>query len=55
MNALNLLYPQDEISYIVAIGVVDQLAAYLSSVMGQIDSSPALAAFLLSVMQGPIV
>ena len=34
-----------------AIGVVDQLAAYLSSVMGQIDSSPALASFLLSVMQ----
>ena len=51
MNALNLLYPQDEISYIVAIGVVDQLAAYLSSVMGQIDSSPSLAYFLLSVMQ----
>ena len=34
-----------------AIGVVDQLAAYLSSVMGQIDSSPSLASFLLSVMQ----
>ena len=42
---------QDEISYIVAIGVVDQLAAYLSSVMGQIDTSPSLAYFLLSVMQ----
>lgn len=42
---------QDEVSYIVSLGVVDKLASYLSCVQDPIDNSPSVGDFILSVMQ----
>ncbi len=42
---------QDEVSYIVSLGVVDKLASYLSCVQDPIDGSPNVGDFILSVMQ----
>lgn len=39
---------QDQIAYVVAVGVVDRLAAYFHSVLDPIDNRPEMAEFLLA-------
>ncbi|TRY69208.1 hypothetical protein TCAL_14237 [Tigriopus californicus] len=41
----------DLVSYIVSVGIIDKLAAYLNQVQSTIDSKPEVGEFLLSVLQ----
>ena len=42
---------QDQVSYIVSVGVVDKLSAYFHGVQDPIDSSPEVGEFLLSALE----
>lgn len=41
----------DLVSYVVSVGIIDKLAAYLNQVQSTIDSKPEVGEFLLSVLQ----